>query len=74
MSIKLIADSGATKTTWCLLENDKKKILSTQGLSPYFLKTEQIQQIVSSEVQSKLKGIEPDEIFFLWNRLYQSGK
>ncbi len=64
MSIKLIADSGATKTTWCLLENDKKKILSTQGLSPYFLKTEQIQQIVSSEVQSKLKGIEPDEIFF----------
>jgi N-acetylglucosamine kinase-like BadF-type ATPase len=64
MSIKLIADSGATKTTWCLLENDKKKILSSQGLSPYFLKTEQIEQIVSSEVQSKLKGVEPDEIFF----------
>ena len=64
MPIKLIADSGATKTTWCLLENDKKKTISTQGLSPYFLKTEQIEQIVSSEVQSKLKGIVPDEIFF----------
>jgi N-acetylglucosamine kinase-like BadF-type ATPase len=64
MPIKLIADSGATKTTWCLLENDKKKTLSTQGLSPYFLKTEQIEQIVSSEVQSKLKGIVLDEIFF----------
>ena len=59
MPIKLIADSGATKTTWCLLENDKKKTISTQGLSPYFLKTEQIEQIVSSEVQSKLKGIVP---------------
>jgi len=64
MSIKLIADSGATKTTWCLLENNKKKTLSTQGLSPYFLNTEQIEQIVSSEVQPKLKGIEPGEIFF----------
>ena len=64
MSIKLIADSGATKTTWCLLQNNKKKILSTQGLSPYFLKTDQIQQIVGAEVQSKLKGIAPDEIFF----------
>jgi len=64
MSIKLIADSGATKTTWCLLENNKKKTLSTQGLSPYFLNTEQIEQIVSSEIQSKLKGIEPGEIFF----------
>ena len=64
MSIKLIADSGATKTTWCLLQNNKKKILSTQGLSPYFLKTDQIQQIVGTEVKSKLKGIAPDEIFF----------
>ncbi len=64
MSIQLIADSGATKTTWCLLQNNKKKILSTQGLSPYFLKTDQIQQIVGTEVKSKLKGIAPDEIFF----------
>lgn len=64
MSIKLIADSGATKTTWCLLDGGKKKILSTQGLSPYFLKGEQIEQIVGSELVSKLKGIAPDEIFF----------
>ena len=64
MSIQLIADSGASKTTWCLLQNNKKKILSTQGLSPYFLKTDQIQQIVGTEVKSKLKGIAPDEIFF----------
>jgi N-acetylglucosamine kinase-like BadF-type ATPase len=64
MSIQLIADSGATKTTWCLLQNNKKKFLSTQGLSPYFLKTDQIQQIVGTEVKSKLKGIAPDEIFF----------
>ena len=64
MSIKLIADSGATKTTWCLLDGGKKKILSTQGLSPYFLTGEQIKQILGSELISKLKGIAPDEIFF----------
>lgn len=64
MSIKLIADSGATKTTWCLLDGGKKKILSTQGLSPYFLTGEQIKQILGSELVSKLKGIAPDEIFF----------
>ena len=64
MSIKLIADSGATKTAWCLLEGQKKKILFTQGLSPYFLKADQIEQIVELELKSKLKGVEPDEIFF----------
>ena len=64
MSIKLIADSGATKTAWCLLEGQKKKTLFTQGLSPYFLKGDQIEQIVGLELKSKLKGVEPDEIFF----------
>ena len=64
MSIKLIADSGATKTAWCLLEGQKKKTLFTQGLSPYFLKADQIEQIVGLELKSKLKGVEPDEIFF----------
>ena len=39
---KLIADSGATKAEWCLLNNGKKKTLFTQGISPYFLNTEQI--------------------------------
>lgn len=64
MSIKLIADSGSTKTAWCLLEGEKRKKINTQGLSPYFLNGEQIEQIIASELKSKLRGIAPDEIFF----------
>lgn len=64
MSIKLIADSGSTKAAWCLLDGKKKKTLFTQGLSPYFLNGLQIEEVVRLELQTKLKGIEPEEIFF----------
>lgn len=64
MAIKLIADSGSTKAEWCLLEGKKKKIFYTQGLSPYFLTTEQIQHIVEQELKTKMKKAMPDEVFF----------
>jgi hypothetical protein len=41
MSIKLIADSGSSKTDWCLLDGKKKIQVSTQGISPYFLNKDQ---------------------------------
>jgi glucosamine kinase len=41
-AITLIADSGATKAEWCLINNGRKKTFFTQGISPYFLNTEQI--------------------------------
>ncbi|MGG9963813.1 BadF/BadG/BcrA/BcrD ATPase family protein [Ferruginibacter sp. SUN106] len=63
MAIKLIADSGSTKAEWCLLDGKKKKIFYTQGLSPYFLSSEQIQHIIEQELQTKMKQV-PDEIFF----------
>ena len=44
--IKLIADSGSSKAEWCLLDGKKKKTFITQGLSPYFLTSEQIQFIL----------------------------
>jgi N-acetylglucosamine kinase-like BadF-type ATPase len=62
--IKLIADSGATKTEWCLLNNGRKKTVFTQGLSPYFLGTEQIRQILIKELMPKLKNAEVDEVFY----------
>lgn len=64
MTTKLIVDSGSTKAAWCLLEGDRKKKLSTQGLSPYFLNEEQIKDIVTTEIKRKLKQVEPDEIYF----------
>ena len=62
--VKLIADSGATKAEWCLLREGKKKTIFTQGISPYFLNTEQITDLLLKELKPKLKNIEVDEIFY----------
>lgn len=62
--MKLIADSGATKCEWCLLNNGKKKTIITQGISPYFLSTEQIILLLQNELMPKLKQISVKEVFF----------
>ena len=64
MAIQLIADSGSTKAEWCMIDGKKKKTFFTQGLSPYFLSTEQIQKILEQELKTKMKQVEPDEVFF----------
>jgi glucosamine kinase len=64
MPIKLIADSGSTKAEWCLVNGKKKKYFATQGISPYFLSAEQIQNVLQYELKAKMKDTEPDEIFF----------
>ena len=62
--IKLIADSGATKAEWCLLKGNGTKTFFTQGISPYFLDSEKIQQVLHTELKPFLKKIEVDEIFY----------
>jgi N-acetylglucosamine kinase-like BadF-type ATPase len=64
MSIKLIADSGATKCEWCLINNGKKKTIITTGISPYFLSLDNIVSVLNVELVKKLKGIEVEEVFF----------
>ncbi len=64
MATILIADSGATRAEWCLLDGKKKKTYHTQGISPYFLSTEQITQILATELKPKMKDILPDEIYY----------
>lgn len=61
----LIADSGATKTEWRLLGGTRSKTVSTQGLSPYFLDTEQMTAVLQKELWPKLKNaVLPDNIYF----------
>ncbi|UAY53487.1 acetate and sugar kinases/Hsc70/actin family protein [Ferruginibacter albus] len=64
MAIRLIADSGSTKTDWCLIDGKKKKRFVTQGLSPYFLSSEQIEEILQKELKGKMKQVAPAEVFF----------
>ncbi len=61
---KLIADSGATKTEWCLLHKRKKKTILTQGISPYFLDSKQIVELLKKELVPRLKNISIDEIYY----------
>ncbi len=55
MPVTLLADSGATKAEWCLIRNGKKKTFFTQGISPYFLNTDEIASLVQQELAPQLK-------------------
>ncbi len=63
-SVKLIADSGATKAEWTLIDEKKNKTILTQGISPYFLNREQIRELLLKELKPKMKNVRVDEIFF----------
>lgn len=60
----LIADSGATKAEWCLIGQGKRKTVITQGISPYFLSTEQIAALLETELKPKLKKENVTDIFY----------
>jgi len=60
----LIADGGSTKCEWCLLHGKKKKIVETQGMSPYFVNGRQIEHILEKELLPKLRAMNVDEIYY----------
>ncbi len=62
--VKLIADSGSTKTEWCLLQGKKQKTFMTQGLSPYFLDASQMVSVIREELLPGLGKAAVEEISF----------
>ncbi|MBS1735043.1 MAG: N-acetylglucosamine kinase [Bacteroidetes bacterium] len=68
--IKLIADSGSTKTDWCLLKEAKStsqkrpQFFSSQGLSPYFVNEDQMAFIIANEVLPQIGRNNVNEIYF----------
>jgi N-acetylglucosamine kinase-like BadF-type ATPase len=51
MANYLIADSGSTKTDWCLITKGKKPLrFSTQGINPYLQGKEAIAEMLSKEI------------------------
>ncbi|MEL7832472.1 hypothetical protein [Fodinibius sp. Rm-B-1B1-1] len=62
MSI-LIADSGATKTEWCLVNEGQADTYFTEGLNPYYHTTESIEKVIHENLLPELD--EPvEELFF----------
>lgn len=64
MPVQLIADSGATKCEWCLINNEKKEAFFTTGISPYFLNTAQIISLLKKELLPCLTNDKLDEVHF----------
>ncbi|AYD46975.1 N-acetylglucosamine kinase [Arachidicoccus soli] len=64
MATKLIADSGATKCSWYLMEKKKNTKVATTGLNPYFLKPESILDVLSQYLLPALNNKKVDEIYF----------
>ncbi len=64
MASILIADSGATKAEWCLITDGEKKTVLTPGLSPYFLTTDAIADLIRQELLPSVNGVEPEAVFF----------
>lgn len=64
--MKLIADSGSTKTDWCLTNGSGGKYLRlrTQGINPFHQDKRQIAAILTGELLPQLGGEQPSEVYF----------
>lgn len=62
--MKLIADSGATKTAWALVEGEQVTYLNTQGLSPYYFTSEQIADTLRIELLTAMPNTGVEAVYF----------
>ena len=60
----LIADSGSTKTAWCLTDGKSKKSIMTQGINPFLQSEQEISAILHNELFCDINLGETDDIYF----------
>ncbi|MFD1256117.1 N-acetylglucosamine kinase [Mucilaginibacter terrae] len=61
--MKLIADGGSTKTNWCLVNDEGKKVyFNTEGYNPYFVSTEYIIKSLQNNLPSDLNKEQLSEV------------
>lgn len=61
----LIADSGSTKTDWCLLgERRYRKDIATKGLNPFQLTGEELGYELATALIPQLPVVELEEVYF----------
>ena len=64
-NIVLIADSGTTKTDWCVVENGAPiSSICTKGMNPYFQSFEDMRDEIERVLVPQLDGISVDEVYF----------
>lgn len=63
--IRLVADSGSTKTEWALISDDAPvSTFSTSGMNPSLMSEEELIRLLQSELTSNLAEQKVDEVFF----------
>jgi len=62
--MKLIADSGATKTSWALLNNEEVIMHHTAGFNPYYMGPEVIHNILQDEMIPEIMNAGITEVSF----------
>lgn len=61
--MKLIADGGSTKTNWCLVNDEGKKVyFNTEGYNPYFVSKEYIIQSLNANLPADLEKEKLSEV------------
>ncbi len=61
----IIADGGSTKTNWCLLNDEQKRIyFNTEGYNPYFSDTEYIINSLNNNLPSDLNIAGITELYY----------
>ncbi|MBO9155139.1 N-acetylglucosamine kinase [Chitinophaga sp. GCM10012297] len=63
--VTLVADSGSTKAEWCLMDGKQRSTYFTQGISPYFQTSVQMEELIRAELLPQMAADRlPDEIFY----------
>jgi N-acetylglucosamine kinase-like BadF-type ATPase len=63
--VKLIADSGSTKTHWCVMSGGViEKEVVTGGVNPFYQTQQDIVSLLDSQLVAELKDYVIDEIYF----------
>jgi N-acetylglucosamine kinase-like BadF-type ATPase len=61
----LIADSGSSKTNWCLAKADgEKQYFNTEGYNPYFVDTEYIVNSLKEHLPAGISNDEVGEVYY----------
>ncbi len=60
----LIADSGSTKTSWCLINNTHREFFETEGYNPYFMSESNIVNSLNKNLPVYFNPDSINEIYF----------
>ena len=65
MSMNLVADSGSTKTAWCLsYGNQIVKVFETAGINPFFQTKEEIEALLREALLPQISGNDVKKVYF----------